>query len=123
MVLATPVFIQLFFPHVSPPDLSGLLILAKVRTKTYDEVLFSYSGPRLWTGLPEGLTFTLVTLLLTQLRLNAIYFVLLLSLIYFHSLLQESYFNSSLDFRVFCSYFFVSLPSSGSSSAVSVLTC
>ena len=34
---------------------SGLLIVPKVRSKTYGEASFQYYGPRLWNSLPEDL--------------------------------------------------------------------
>uniref|UniRef100_A0A3B3H962 Reverse transcriptase domain-containing protein n=1 Tax=Oryzias latipes TaxID=8090 RepID=A0A3B3H962_ORYLA len=34
---------------------AGLLVVPKVRTKTYGEASFCHHGPRLWNGLPENL--------------------------------------------------------------------
>uniref|UniRef100_A0A3P9LR34 Reverse transcriptase domain-containing protein n=2 Tax=Oryzias latipes TaxID=8090 RepID=A0A3P9LR34_ORYLA len=34
---------------------AGLLVVPKVRTKTYGEASFCHYGPRLWNGLPESL--------------------------------------------------------------------
>uniref|UniRef100_A0A3B3H567 C-type lectin domain-containing protein n=1 Tax=Oryzias latipes TaxID=8090 RepID=A0A3B3H567_ORYLA len=43
---------------------AGLLVVPKVRTKTYGEASFCHYGPRLWNGLPESLRAKILLLVL-----------------------------------------------------------
>ena len=45
------------FYHMNPPTPSGtgLLIIPKVKTRTYSEASFQHYGPCLWNSLPEDL--------------------------------------------------------------------